>query len=509
MQSEFPDTDGEPRSRRRRETIWLAAILVLAAALRLWGLGVRSLWLDEIMTVQKASASFRDMMRQITQHDAHPPFFQIVEWLWLRMGRGDAFARMPAVIAGVAGVWLSFLLARRLLGRKAAVAAGLLMALSYFHIFYSQEARLHTLIIALFLAQTYLLLRIADRRGKAGWGLWAAYGLVGLASLYTYALCALTVGSLALLYLWLTWKRGRQIKEWLIVHALIALLFLPWVPVMRERTAILEASVREHHDAVGRPSASEISAGIATWGAGATDWQKPSPMWPWLGLGLVVAAAAVLLDRRTRKPAKILGTLFILPLAGYLLLPMPRVHAYDTKHLAFLQPILIIALSGARVPVRRESSDEGRLPPVFYVVFGLGALNIYGLSDYYRSDFQKEDWRTLCAEVSARAASKDVILFNPDYAGFAFDYYAKIPPEIDRSPTSDLLNPKVEIAPGYRRIWLIEDRSAVARPRPEIPARLAQLGWTPVESRLFRDSVGELRWTLFAPASRSGKGPPP
>ena len=79
--------------------LWLGLILVAATALRLWGLGAKSLWLDEIMTVQKASMSFSGMMGQIRQHDAHPPLFQIVEWLWLRLGQGDAFARAPSVMA--------------------------------------------------------------------------------------------------------------------------------------------------------------------------------------------------------------------------------------------------------------------------------------------------------------------------------------------------------------------------------------------------------------------------
>jgi len=67
------------------EIFWLAGILILATALRLWRLGAKSLWLDEIMTVQKATTSFAAMLAQIRQHDAHPPLFQIVEWLWLRL----------------------------------------------------------------------------------------------------------------------------------------------------------------------------------------------------------------------------------------------------------------------------------------------------------------------------------------------------------------------------------------------------------------------------------------
>ena len=62
--------------------------------------------------------------------------------------------------------------------------------------------------------QIYLLLAILERREKRARDS-DRVGTVGLADLYTYALCALTVGALALFYLWLggplhNWKRTRR-----------------------------------------------------------------------------------------------------------------------------------------------------------------------------------------------------------------------------------------------------------------------------------------------------------
>jgi 4-amino-4-deoxy-L-arabinose transferase-like glycosyltransferase len=481
--------------------LWLGLILVAAVALRLWGLGAKSLWLDEIMTVQKASMSFADMMGQIRQHDAHPPLFQIVEWLWLRLGQGDAYARTPSLLAGVVCVWLCFLIARRLFGRKAGLAAAIMAAVSYFGIFYSQEARLHSFMTALFLGQVCLLLAILERRGKAGWGLWIAYGLVGLASLYTYALCALTVGALGLLYLWLTWRRNRQFGRWLAVHAAIALLFLPWVPTLRARTADLEASVLAYHDDIGRPTASEVAGGIAAWAIGPRSWQASSRLGPAIGLGCLLAAAAAASWRNNRRPAKILGVLFFVPLLLYLVLPMPRVHLYEAKHLMFAQPILLIALSGARLSFR-ALGKERRSHILLIVVLGFAALNALGLRDYYRPDFEKENWRRLASDVSVRVGANDLILFNPGYIGYAFDYYARLPadlPPVARAGAEPLLQPGVRIEGNHPRIWLIEDRSAVSRPFPKVLETLAAQGWYPRASRLMKGSLGEIRWTLLLP----------
>ena len=493
---------GASSSRRRRDHALLLFILLLAAALRLWGLGAKSLWLDEAMTVQNASRPFVEMIRHLARFDAHPPLYQVIEWLWLRVGQGDGFVRLPSVVAGALGVWLAYLIARRLLGRTAGLAACLLMALSYFHIYYSQEARLNALVVTLFLWQTYLLLRILHQRGNARWGWWAAYGFAGLLCLYTYAPCVLTIGALAVLYLWLTRRRRRQLAQWVAVHVIIALLFLPWAPVLRHRTAVLKESIRQHGDAAGRPGVARIANGIAAWGFGPHEWKPTSHRGALLGLALLTAAGVALAARRTRRPVKILGTLFVLPLAGYLLLPMPRVQAYDPKHLIFLQPLLLIGLAGARASAARTAGRWG-IRPLVYVILAVVALNVFALGRYYRADFQKENWRGLCADVCKQLAPEDLVLFNPDYVGFGFDYYARTANA--RAGASALLAPGVEFARAYERVWLIECSSAVSAPQPEVKERLIAKGWVAGKSTRYPGAVGEPRWTLLVRPSQGAE----
>lgn len=494
-------SSSQHKSRRKRA--WLLLVLLLAVALRLWGLDAKSLWLDEIMTVEKASKPFAGMMQEIRDHDAHPPLYQVLEWLWLRLGRGDAFARLPSVAAGCAAVWLVYLIARRLLDRKSAIAAALLTALSSFHVYYSQEARLHALATTLFLGQTYLLLCIVSRRHKVGWGWWAAYGLLGLLSLYTYALCILTIAALAVLYIWLRWRRKPQILALVLVHVAIAALFLPWFPILHERTAAVAASVRRLHDAAGRPGPRELTAGIAAWAAGPFGWNGRGSTGPALGLMFLLAAGLSLATRRSPRPAKVLGLLFVLPLAGYLILPMPRVQAYDPKHLVFLQPLLFIALAGAHGPLGR--SRRRRFLPLVYAVAATAALNLVTLGRYYQPDFQKENWRTLFRDVDARVKPRDAFIFNPDYVGYAFAYYARTPE--GKAGVFHLAQRGKRLGPDIERVWLIRCRSAVAVPSEKIRERLQEKNWQMKEQTRYVGALGYLQWTLFtrsaAPRSRS------
>ena len=508
-----------------RQCKWGIVVLLLGAALaRFWGIGAKGLWLDEIMTVQKASMGYGEMLGAIREHDAHPPLYQSVEWLWLRLGRGDGFARVPSAAAGVAAVWLAYLLARRWFGRRAGLLAGALTGFSYFQVYYSQEARLYALVAPLALGQVYLLLRILHQRGRAHWGWWAGYGALALAGLYAYALCILTIGACALVYVGLTWRRRRwQLGRFVLVHVVVGLLFLPWYPTLRATTARVRASVAESHDEKPAPGAEDVLDGVAAWGMGPLPWTRMRPWGVALGGALLLLAGAGLLMRRGKRPAKTLAVLFFVPLVTYVLLPIPRVHVYDAKHLVFLQPALAIALAGFRLPAGRCGAYAGRA--AVYVAALLIGMNVWFLGDYYGGGFEKENWRAVVRDVRGEWGEGDALVFNPELMGAAFAYY--LPTEAERelamgravlgAPLSPdvrdrqrLLYPGVpplRLSGAVRRVWVIECRNHVT-PRPLVYGVLGKAGFVCGEEdgRRYEGHLGYVQWRLFRRATEAGGG---
>ena len=53
-----------------------------------------------------------------------------------------------------------------------------------------------------------------------------------------------------------------------LVHAIVGLLFLPWVPVLRKATEKLNKNVLQAQDAAGRPGPVRVADGFAAWGVG-------------------------------------------------------------------------------------------------------------------------------------------------------------------------------------------------------------------------------------------------
>lgn len=199
----------------------LAALTALAAALRLPQLSAQSFWFDEAATWSQVRGSFLDMLVG-TVSDNYPPLYNTVTWLFVQaFGQAEWVIRLPAALFGIALVPMIYLLGARVGGRTAGLLAALLIALSAFHVWYSLEARMYSLLALTACACAWALLRDAERQSR-GNGL-ALVG-IGLALLLSHPYGALdwvAVSAAALLLL-----PNRRRRFWL--FAITVALYLPF-----------------------------------------------------------------------------------------------------------------------------------------------------------------------------------------------------------------------------------------------------------------------------------------
>lgn len=148
-------------------------IVLLGTILRFWHLGMKPLWIDELYTsfyslgqnpdpiplnqlfslhqVQDLlslapQSSIFDASAAVTRYGNHPPLFFMVMHLWIHWAgvRPEAL-RIPAAIAGVLMVWAVAGLGQQVAGKSVGLTAALLMAVSPYAVYLSQEARHYTL----------------------------------------------------------------------------------------------------------------------------------------------------------------------------------------------------------------------------------------------------------------------------------------------------------------------------------------------------------------------------
>jgi len=160
---------------------WLSLSLVfaLAALLRIPGLTAQSLWYDEIYSLDMTQWP---MTVILTVKDGHPPLYNVL-LVGLVPLLGEQAGRILSLVVSLATVPLFMLLAARLFDRRTAVWAGLLLAISPLHIWYSREGRMYALYV-LFTVLSSLALERVVRGG--GWRAYLGWGFATLGGLLTH-----------------------------------------------------------------------------------------------------------------------------------------------------------------------------------------------------------------------------------------------------------------------------------------------------------------------------------
>ncbi|PWE32939.1 hypothetical protein DDZ14_07560 [Maritimibacter sp. 55A14] len=198
------------RERRQsgRDHFWLAALLVLAAALRLPGLNA-PLWFDEIVTIQThLTLPWAEMMQDYSMN--HHYLFSLQSKAAAALFGMEIWAiRLPAFLFGVATVGAIWWLARQVAGPVTAHLAGFLTAISYHQVWFSQNARGYTELAFWSTLGMILFLRGMETPRRA---VWIGYGVTLAAAVCTHLTGAFFFAAQGLVWLgaviWLA-ARGR------------------------------------------------------------------------------------------------------------------------------------------------------------------------------------------------------------------------------------------------------------------------------------------------------------
>ena len=155
LKDDFP-APGPPGDAAGRDLVafWLLALGLILGLVRFYKLGEWSLWMDEALTLTDA--------QRISDGALHNPvgYGLVVGFAKLFSDHpSEALLRLLPALAGWACLPLSYWAFRPLLSARAAAGATLLLALSPWHLFWSQSARFYTLAQALCIAGSGLYVR--------------------------------------------------------------------------------------------------------------------------------------------------------------------------------------------------------------------------------------------------------------------------------------------------------------------------------------------------------------
>jgi uncharacterized membrane protein len=434
---------------------------MLGGVLRLFQIGVPSLWLDELLSVFYARGDWAQVLMSTAQGDTNPPLFNLFLHIALQYGSDETAVRAVSFLFSTATIPMLYIVARQWFDERVAFVAALMLALDSFHLLFAQEARMYALLAFLVLTAFFFFQRAWQSDRVQDWGLFG--GWMALA-FYTHNLAFLNLFALDVFALTQPNMLRKRWRGLLVAHIIIAVAFLPWLAILVQQVTRVQSSF---------------------WG------MMPSP------LSLLTVEYLFLFSNVLpiwSVPIALFVALAILVLAILAAIRRIRLDVADAPSLLFTLIIFLVPVLGlfALSLIRPIFVERTLLPASFglYLLLAwtlacarpralhlaLGAMIIVGMlvalpNYYFNPDMQKPPMRQAAMTLVAQSQSKDGVAHTSDSSALAFEYYA---PQLQNqflAGDPDYLNETTRgrsgriaglepvelnaIVSGHARLWLV------------------------------------------------------
>jgi len=441
---------------RLRYLAVVSFLALIAFCARAVALDAQSLWRDEVDALRFATAPWTEMLANFTRAGWNGPLYYLLLRGWIAFAGTSEYAmRFFSVLFGVLSVPLIYLLGRRIFSPPVGVTAALLVATSPYVVWYSQEVKMYTLVLALALLAMYSLRRALE---GGGWPWWLAQIVATSLALYSHVLAALLIPTQVLLAL-VWWPQTR--RRWRGALISLACLTMPYLPL-----AVWQAPLALRARETGFYSYSlrqMIVILLNGWSTGITGWGRP---WAAAFMGLLAVGGLFSLGALpspltdTEEELTPTGTLrdhvamliwLLVPLACLWLISL-RQPLFTDRYLIWAAPAfyLLVALSLASFAMTRHWI-RWVVVPMLGVILAINGVNLWRQT----GTPIKSDFRTAAAYVASyqkvptaeqtdpsedqprysvhlpitsvgAAGFEDLVIFQIPHGRYTFDYYFPI-----------------------------------------------------------------------------------
>jgi hypothetical protein len=363
----------------RRHLVYLLGFTVAAAALRLFNLGTWSFWVDEAHTYRDVLMSPEAFWESGTSR--YPISFLMLRWMASVFGFAAAdlseqFMRLPFAFFGIASVPALAVVARGMIGRRAALLASLFLALSPWHIYWSQNARSYSMVLFVSLIAMGTAYYGYHRRSR--WQIGAAILLCFLAGLCHPS--AYAVVASVFLYVGVSVCVRRDTRQWiggkwapLALVALFGVLAILVLPILRHALDVKQSEFSLFH--------------------------LVQTLVYYVGIPMLVAAGGgmlVLFDRG-EKAAAFLTSMMILPMIGLSILSSGGMQKVSAQYAFAVLPTM--HMLGAVLVISLASVFRGKgLRPLVLRLVPLAMVVVHMLGQDFLYFEKQHGWRPRWSE---------------------------------------------------------------------------------------------------------------
>jgi uncharacterized membrane protein len=491
----------------------LGAVLLLAIVLRIPFL-TGSFWLDE---AAQALESARPWSQQFEiAEDFQPPLLHLLVKVALYGGTSEWWLRtIGAIIPGLLTILVTYQIGKQLVSEKVGAIAGLLLATSSWHIFYSQELRPYSLptmwaVLSWWLLIPWLTTSAPKPPSKQEPFLPAnqvlrflALVIVTAAGLYSSFLYFLVVIPQLLS---LSWGHRHKLYLALIAFCMGGALFVPWLPSFHEQLTVggqLRQALPGWEDVVSLTQAKALFITMGKFIFGTQDLGLLSPHL--IALAILFAALIFmfkdivatkhLLQKRyfwKNQPLFIFALWLVVPILAAWIISfwIPILHP---KRVLFCLPgwALLMATGWEYAQSKAKWGLLGLL-----LVF-----NVWGIASYYTNPLvQREDWRSLHSELIRdypAAVSVAVFSFPQPFAPWRWydnGSYPTLSTGTLHIESSDLRT-QLKTIPDYQYVLVFDYLRDLSDPDDALIHAVESYGFVETDNRS-RPLIGQVR--IFA-----------
>ena len=413
---------------RRNSTVLLLMLLIgVGSFLRFYNLGTESIWLDEAASIRCSSADIVSIIHNAGPTQNHPPLYFIILHFWMKLfGSTEVATRSLSTIFGIISLVPMFQVGKILFNKRVGLISCFLLAISSYHVYYSQEVRSYSLLLLLSLLSYLFFIKILK---KENYRYYLCYFVANLLLGYTHIYGILIIAS-QVFFLFLFWSTYRQQRVKLL--SVVGTTIIAFIPLV----FIVGGSVVNIYESgfwIKEPQLVDIlitlkeftvfKTGItllfytflilAFYGLftiwrveGAFYWRRPVESFN----NLVWNVRLKSIEEKILLLSWLFFTIIVPFIASKFLTPI-----YLTRYMIGASPAfyLLVARGMSNINLKRY----------FYtVLLFIIVLSSLGLQHYYINDV-KPQWREVAAHIQANSNDHDVIVFCVDYIQNPFDYY--------------------------------------------------------------------------------------
>jgi uncharacterized membrane protein len=433
--------------------------LIFAFLLRLFSLN-QSFWLDEATSGLVArNFNLVDIITKFSPGDFHPPLYYLILKVWsYTFGTSEIALRLPSIIFGLLTIYLIYLIGKDLFNKKVGLMAGILLATSGLHIYYSQEARMYALTAFLVTFSIFSFMKILKNDRLGDWILFSILLLLITSADYV----AILIIPVFWIFGILTKKNLKWFLKLLMSHIILILFAIIWSPIFLKQLGVgisINSSSPSWANLLGTFSFKNFALIPVKFLLGRISFDNKYVYTSVVGLFLGLITYPILLSLNSLRKTLIIWLWLVLPVLLGLLISL-RLSIFSYFRFLFCLPAFYLLIAIGLEKLKPKVSN------VLIIVFV--AMNILFSGIYlFNPRFQREDWKGLTTFIKKESNNKSVVLFVADSNMEGYKYY---------DSSANISGPE-GFSNQYREIWLMRYLQPVFDAKDLLRAKIEASGY--------------------------------